>query len=75
MKEKDTVKISMTQDKDYPIHVENKGGEIMLDRDGAAKMIKIASKCLGESLQSVCRGLADGKSIVIEDKYGRFKSG
>ena len=69
----DNIKISMTSDKDYPILVENKGGDIMLDRDGAAKAIKIASKCLGESLESVCRGLADGKAVIIEDKYGKFK--
>ena len=70
---KDTITISITQDSDYPLLVENsRGSETLLDRDGSGKMIKIASKCLGESVESVCLGLANGESIVIEDKHGRL---
>ena len=70
----DKIRISKTSDKDYPVLVETNGrGETLLDRDGAGKIIIIAGKLLGVSVQSVCRGLADGKAIEVEDKHGLLR--
>jgi len=72
----DKIRISRMTDKDYPIIVENSnGGETLLDRDAAGKMIVVAGKLLGASIQSVCRGLADGKTIEVEDKHGLLRRG
>ena len=60
----DKIRISRMADKDYPIIVENSnGGETLLDRDAAGKMIVVAGELLGVSVPSVCRGVAGGKGI------------